>query len=223
MTVDSEQPADAFCSWSGGKDSCLALYRAIKSGIRPRMLLTMMTETGERSRSHGLSTDILLRQSASLGIPLTMRSASWNEYERIFVDALADLKNNGIDYGIFGDIDLEEHREWVTRVCGSAGLKPVHPLWKADRHELVDELLRNGFDATIVAVKEGVLGPQTLGKKLTFELADEFREAGVDPSGENGEYHTVVTGGPLFSSPLDIVTRGTVHKDGYLFLDIACL
>ncbi len=223
MTVDSGQPADAFCSWSGGKDSCLALYRAIKAGYRPQMLLTMMNETGDRSRSHGLSTDVLMRQSSSLGIPLTMRSTSWDGYEQVFVDALAVLTEDGIAHGIFGDIDLEEHREWVTRVCGSAGVSPVLPLWKAGRAELVDEFLKNGFEATIVAVKEGVLDPETLGRRLTADLVQEFSRNGIDPSGEAGEYHTVVTGGPLFSTPLDLVKRGTVQKDGYLFLDVACI
>ncbi len=225
MTTSSSPraSADALCSWSGGKDSCLALYRAIKSGLRPRTLLTMMNETGERSRSHGLATDVLLRQSASLGIPITMRSASWNDYERVFVSALREMRASGIDHAVFGDIDLEEHREWTRRVCMSSGLNPVHPLWKAARTHIIDEFLRSGFEAKVIAVKDEVLGPEILGRQLTVNLANEFKEAGIDPSGELGEYHTVVTGGPLFSASLDIVSKGVVHRDGYWFLDVGCL
>jgi uncharacterized protein (TIGR00290 family) len=223
MDITPLANADAFCSWSGGKDSCLALYRAIRSGMRPRMLLTMMSETGERSRGHGLATDVLLRQSASLGIPLTMRSASWDDYERVFVDALAELRASGIGHAVFGDIDLEGHLEWTRRVCMTAGMNAVHPLWKADRVSLVDEFLRRGFEATIVAVKDKSLGPEILGRRLTAKLVDEFRELGIDPSGEAGEYHTVVTGGPLFSEPLNLVNKGVVQRDGYWFLDVACL
>jgi len=187
------------------------------------MLLTMMNQTGERSGSHGLATDVLLQQSASLGIPLTMRSTSWDDYERIFVDALIELRGNGIEHGIFGDIDLEEHREWVWKVCKAADVNPVHPLWKEDRASLLNELLRDGFEATIIAAKDKVLGQDVLGQRLTPELVDKFRESGIDPSGEAGEYHTVVTGGPLFSTPLSLAHKEVVHRDGYWFLDVACL
>ena len=223
MTINSKQATDVFCSWSGGKDSCFALYKAVKSGMRPRMLVTMMEETGERSRAHGLSIDVLLRQSESLGIPLTMRSTSWDEYERIFIDALVELRKAGLEGGVFGDIDLDEHREWATRVCGSAGMTAVHPLWKKNRAKLIGDFLRTGFDATVVAVKDGVLGPEILGRKLTADLVNEFRKAGIDPSGEAGEYHTVVTEGPLFSTPLNLANRGAVQRDGYWFLDVACI
>lgn len=212
---------DAFCSWSGGKDSCLALHRAVKQDLRPRMLLTIMNETGARSRSHGLAMDVLQQQAAALNIPLVMRSASWNEYERVFMETLEWIKSNGIEYGVFGDIDLEDHLEWVRRVCGSVGVKPIQPLWKSDRRDLIDEFLRSGFRATIISVKDEVLGPEFLGRELTLDLADEFREAGIDPSGEEGEYHTVVTTGPLFSGSLELVNKGVVRRDGYSFLDFA--
>jgi len=127
----------------------------------------------------------------------------------------------GIAVGVFGDIDLEQHREWVHRVCGGVGVTPYHPLWSQERRSLLDELLREGFEATIVAVKKGTLDASFLGRKLTSDAIGELETAGIDASGELGEYHTVVTNGPLFTKPLRISTLKVHERDGYLFLDVS--
>jgi len=209
-----------FCSWSGGKDSCLALYRAVRAGGQARWLLNMCTESGERSRSHGLAADVLRAQAAALGIPIVFRAASWDEYEKTFLDALAGLKGRGVTAGVFGDIDVEPHREWVERVCASAGMAACEPLWKSDRRELLDEFLGAGFEARLVALKDGALSPELLGRRLDGELTAEIESAGADACGENGEYHTVVVDGPLFSRPLELVAGERVLRDGYWFLDM---
>jgi len=212
---------DFFCSWSGGKDSSLALFRALKETARPRMLLTMMTEQGVRSRSHGLSASLLKAQADALGIPLMMRLASWDSYESEFIDALRIMKRDGIEVGVFGDIDLEPHLQWVQKVCAIVGIKPYHPLWGEKRDALLDELLASGFKATIVAVKDGTLDRRFLGKTIDAAVVDELKDAGIDTSGEAGEYHTVVTDGPMFSKPL-MLKKGSVElRDGYLFLDVS--
>src|SRR3954465_7019849 len=100
------------CSWSGGKDSCLALYRALRGGRPLSCLVTMFTEDGERSRSHGLPKGVLEAQAASLGVPLLSAAASWDSYEAAFVELLRQAKASGAEAAVFGDIDIPGHREW---------------------------------------------------------------------------------------------------------------
>jgi diphthine-ammonia ligase len=207
------------CSWSGGKDSCLALYHAIQNGGKPEYLFTMMTEGGQRSRSHGLHLSMFQEQSRLLGISLRTAVSSWEGYEEVFLTELKEFKEQGIEYVVFGDIDLEEHLQWCERVCAIADLQPYHPLWKRERQELLHELIELGFEATIIAIKEGELSRSFLGKKISHDLVQELSGAGIDVSGEAGEYHTVVTGGPIFSSPIDILLGTQVLRGGYCFLD----
>ena len=218
MTSLEGQPF--FCSWSGGKDSCLALYHAVQSGGIPEGLLTMFREDGERSRSHGLPVGVIQQQARALGIPLIVRNSSWDEYEEIFLSALRDFKQREIECGVFGDIDLEPHLEWVERVCSSVAIEPYEPLWKKPRRDLLKEFLDLGFTATIVAIKQDALDIRFLGQTLDRQVVLEMGKAGIDVSGKEGEYHTVVTNGPLLSSPIHIESRGQVVCNGYCFLDI---
>lgn len=167
-----------FCSWSGGKDSCLAFYRAIKEGGKPHSLLTMM-EDGYRSKAHYLSYDLLAKQASSIGVPLISRSASWEDYERVFSSALQELKKQGVEAGVFGDIDLEGHREWVKKVCEKANLKACEPLWKSARKDLLREFIEAGFQAVVVAVKDGALEKDVLGKTLDWELIKHFERTNL--------------------------------------------
>jgi len=209
-----------FSSWSGGKDSCLALYRAIRSGGIPTRLLTMFTTNGERSRSHGLSREVILAQSDALAIPLIVRNASWDSYEDVFTQTLVELQGAGIEYGVFGDIDLEPHREWVEKVCATAGITPLLPLWQTARRQLLTELLAAGFKAIIVAIKDSLLDRSFLGRQLDHELLAELENIGIDACGEKGEYHSLVVDGPIFKHQLAIRTGAIVNHDGYSFLDI---
>lgn len=209
-----------FSSWSGGKDSCLALYRAIQAGGEPKCLLTMFTQEGERSRSHGLSKAVIRAQAESLGIPMILKATSWQEYESNFLDALREINDSGIKLGVFGDIDLIPHLRWVEQVCEKGGVTAVEPLWMAPRRELLNEFISAGFLSTIVAVKDGVLNADFLGRTLTMELVEEFEALGIDASGEKGEYHTVVTDGPIFSARVGLEAGEKVLRDGYWFLDL---
>jgi diphthine-ammonia ligase len=209
-----------FCSWSGGKDSCLALYRSIKEGNHPKALLTMLVEDGQRSRSHGLPIHIIEEQAKVLGVPLRVCSASWSNYEENFTNVLKDLKNQGIEAGVFGDIDIEDHQKWVQKVCSKVQMDSYHPLWKEARRSLLMEFISLGFKATIVAVKEGVLDKSFLGKILDESLVLEIEKLGVDACGEEGEFHTVVTDGPIFSSPINIKLKDYLLIDGYWFQDL---
>jgi diphthine-ammonia ligase len=191
-----------FCSWSGGKDSCLSLYRAIQAGGRPTCLLTIMSEEGRLSRSHGL--------------PIVFRSASWESYETVFSAALRELRSAGIEAGVFGDIDIDAHREWCLRVCHAAGIQALHPLWKQARRELLEQFIELKFQAVVVVVKADILGPEWLGRVIDRDAVLELEKAGIDPSGEFGEYHTFVTCGPIFSSPIAYRMGGApLLRDGY--------
>lgn len=210
-----------FCSWSGGKDSCLALYHAMGSGGRPKYLLTMLAEDGRRSMSHGLPITIFQEQAKALGIQLVTRPTTWDRYEETFLLTLHEFKQEGVEFGVFGDIDLEEHLQWCQRVCSTEDIRPYHPLWKRSRRELLDEFVHLDFKATLIAVKQGQLEESLLGSILSEEVIRQIEDSGIDASGEAGEYHTVVTDGPIFSHPIDLEIRDPIHQDGYLLLDVS--
>jgi diphthine-ammonia ligase len=219
MTSIKDRPF--FCSWSGGKDSSLALYRAIQNGGIPKVLLTMLTEDGERSRSHGLPVGLVQRQAQALGIPLVVCESSWNNYEDKFLSVIRKFKEDGIADGVFGDIDLEPHLQWVERVCSSVAIRPYEPLWKGVRRDILNEFLHLGFKATIIAVKQGILSNDFLGRILDQQVLADLEKAGIDASGEEGEYHTVVTNGPIFSSAIHLEIKDRIVQDGYCFLDVS--
>lgn len=197
------------CSWSGGKDSALALQRAIESGATPVALLTMFDETTERTRSHGLSRSVIEAQADAIGLPLVTASATWAAYTDAFASELTRLAAQA-DMCVFGDIDIPAHRQWCEQVCARAGLSAHHPLWQNPRRALLDEFLARGFSATIVVVRNEQLGRTFLGRALDEALIHDLEAQGVDTCGENGEYHTVVTNGPLFSVPLRLQAKGEV-------------
>jgi uncharacterized protein (TIGR00290 family) len=181
----------------------------------------MLREDGKRSRSHGLPVSLIQKQALALDIPLVVRATSWDNYEETFISATREFKKEGIESGIFGDIDLEPHREWVERVCSSVNIHPYEPLWKKKRRDLLKELFEIGFKAVIVSViKEDTLDKKFLGKTLDANLVREIKKSGIDASGEEGEYHTVITNGPIFSSPIHIEIKGQILRSGYWFLNI---
>ena len=149
-----------FCSWSGGKDSCLALYLAIQDGAIPKALFTMLQENGKRSRAHGLPVSVLKQQAMALGIPLVMCKSSWDSYERHFLDTISEFKKEGIEYGVFGDIDLEAHLEWVERVCSSVQIQASEPLWKTPRRDLLNKFFKLGFQGNDYSSKTRGSGQQ---------------------------------------------------------------
>jgi len=207
-----------FVSWSGGKDAYLALLRAAAAGGRPAALVCMLHEDGGASRGHGLPLGLLEAQAASLGIPLVTRCTTWDDYEATLVSLLHGFRAEGIEAGVFGDIDLQAHRDWVENVCELTGLGCHLPLWLEPRRRLLDELLGGGGRATIVAVDQSKLGREFLGLVLDEAVIARLEAAGADACGEEGEYHTMVTAGPLFSTPVPLTWSGVEERDGHWVL-----
>lgn len=210
----------AAISWSGGKDSYLALHRSHRSFDIVGMI-TMFDEAGARSRSHGLRPGIIAAQAQRLGLPVCAGRGSWTTYEAGYHEALAEARALGITHVIFGDIMYASNREFPDRVCAAAGLTPVEPLWGEPTAELYREFVATGADARIVTVRGNLLDTAWLGRRLTLDLLSELVAAKVDPCGEHGEYHTVVLDAPLFSSAVPIELGEHVSHGGCLAVDIA--
>jgi len=213
-----------FASWSGGKDSCLACYRAIVSGLKVRYLANTVTEDGKRSRSHGLPANVLQVQSQAMGIPLVQRRTTWDNYEAEFKSMLRIFKQEGVNGGVFGDIDFEEHREWVERVCQEVDIVAHLPLWGESQDKILRDFIGLGFEAVIVATKANLLGEEWLGQRIDLDFIkhlDELKETkDITLCGEAGEYHTLVIDGPLFKKRMEILKTRKVFRDAHWFLDI---
>lgn len=207
-------------SWSGGKDSCFALMKALTAGITPAVLLNVMNESGKISRSHGIPEHILRAQALAAGLPIQLISSSWQDYEKNFTQALSDLKlKYQLSHAVFGDIDLQAHRDWEEKVCASAGLTAFLPLWLQDRKALVLEMLSAGIETMIVSCN-ATMGPSFLGRTMTPTLVNELEALGVDACGENGEFHTLVYNCPMFSQALKITVTQTIEHENYWFSEL---
>jgi len=208
----------AFSSWSGGKECALATYKAISQGHKVLYLLNFISEDGKRSRSHGTKASVLSMQAEAIGIPLIQVKTSWEDYEDNFLKVVRELRDKGIEGGVFGDMDLEEHREWVERVCSEIGIKAFLPLWGMKSEELIEELLRLKFKAIIVATR---LDENFLGKVFDKALVRQISKLGSHPCGENGEYHTFVTDGPVFRKALKVTGGEKKRRDNVWFWEIS--
>jgi diphthine-ammonia ligase len=210
-----------FSSWSGGKECAMATYKVISQGNEVLYLLNFISEDGERSRSHGTKAGVLALQAAgAIGIPIIQVKTSWENYEENFKKVVRELKDKGIEGGVFGDMDLEEHREWVERVCSEVGIKAFLPLWGIKAEGLIEDFLKLKFKAIIVATR---LDENFLGKVLDKDLIRQISELGSHPCGENGEYHTFVTDGPIFRKALKVTRAESKKIDNIWFWDISAV
>jgi diphthine-ammonia ligase len=209
----------AAVSWSGGKDSYLALHRASAS-FDIQALITMFTEDGRRSRSHGLRPEVLNHQARLLNLPLVSGRGSWKTYEHEFKCLLRELALRGFSHVVFGDIFLDDHKAWVERVCSECGLQAVEPLWGEPTTKLFREFLATGAQAEIVATRAVLLDKEWLGTTLSEYMLSAFESRGVDACGERGEYHTIVFASPRMSAPLKLREVAPLMHDGYWMLDL---
>ena len=209
-----------FCSWSGGKDSCLAMYKAIQQGYKIEYLFTMFQEDGSRSRSHGLKPEVMSKYAELLDMKSMCKKATWNDYEQQFKLAMTELEQLGVKAGVFGDIDLEDHRTWVKNACSHTNINVLHPLWQENRRSIIEEFIDLGFKSIIVTVNTDYIPKSYLGKEFTKELINELEALGVDACGENGEFHTAVIDGPIFKKPLNLIINEEIKINNYYMLDL---
>lgn len=209
----------AAISWSGGKDSCAAYHRA-RADFDIVAAITMFNEDGSRSRSHGLRPEILAAQVERLGLHAITQTCAWETYDSAFDRALAEAAAMGVTHVVFGDILFDEHRAWAERLSSGRGLTAVEPLWKESTTDLYREFLASGARARIVTVRLSKLDESFLGRDLADDLLDEFVLRDVDPCGERGEYHTLVTSCQGFSKPLHVRAMGRATHSGCVAEDL---
>lgn len=206
------------CSWSGGKDSCFALMQMTGERYELKVLVNMMNENGIISRSHGIPKFILQHQAEAMNVPLIAIPTSWNDYEKNFTNALQEIKaRHQVSTMVFGDIDLQAHRDWEEKVCRNAGLKASLPLWQQERKQLIKQMLGAGIETIIVSCNP-TLGEDFLGRTVTETLLPELEARGVDVCGENGEFHTLVVTCPLFQNKLQLPAYKKVEHENYWFV-----
>lgn len=205
-------------SYSGGKDCILALYRKIKEGCIPVALLTTVKKSDSETWTHGLSYDLLEQVSKSLELPVIYAECDVSEYETKFEEKLGVAKEMGATSVVYGDIDIQQHKQWGIDRATNAGLNYEFPLWQENREKLVNEVIDSGFKAIIKKVNLNYMGEDFLGKTLTKELVEEIKATGSDACGENGEYHTIVVDGPIFNHKIEIKPDDFKPENCYRFL-----
>ncbi|MGQ9375138.1 diphthine--ammonia ligase [Acinetobacter tandoii] len=207
-------------SYSGGKDSSLALYQAMQMG-EAVALIVMLEEQGLKSRSHGMSLDIIHAQANAIGLPIFTASATWQDYESHFIQLLQKAQILGAETLVTGDIDLMAHAEWNQSVCDKSQLSLCMPLWQRPRLDIVQEFISLGFQSIIVTVNLNLgMKIEDLGQILTLDYIQELVARGIDPCGEAGEFHTTVINGPIFKHALNIMKSDILYHENYAFLPL---
>lgn len=206
----------AIFNWSGGKDSALALHYAQNEGkYEIAGLLTTVNETYQRISMHGVRNALLHKQAQSIGIPvqevLLPESPSMADYDQIMNNVLGELRQTGISHSIFGDIFLEDLREYREARLKEAGLKAVFPLWKRNTTDLIKEFIDLGFKTVVVCVKSPLLSADFAGRIIDHDFLKDL-PGNVDPCGENGEFHTFVFDGPIFKEPVAFDIGEVVYR-----------
>ena len=211
-------------SWSGGKDSCLALYKIQKSSnYRVAALLTTITREYDRISMHGVRRVLLERQAASLGVQLHQvlisKGANNEEYEMEMAQAFSEYQQNGIDSVVFGDLFLEEIRAYRDQFLTKYRMKGLYPIWRRNTTDLIKEFIELGFKAVLSCVDSKTLDKSFAGKTIDEDFLNSL-PAIIDPCGENGEFHTFVYDGPSFAQPVKFAIGETVSRDGFWFCDL---
>ena len=206
-------------SWSGGKDSCFACYRAMCGGYDISYLVNFISKEYKRVSFHGTEDKLIQLQAEALGLPLLQKETTGNGYEQEFKEAVRSLIPNGIKSMIFGDIYLQEHKDWVERVCGELGIEAVEPLWGEEPERILLEFIDAGFEAIIVSAKADLFGKEWIGQKVDRDFFKYLKENSINICGENGEYHTLVVDGPMFKKKIRITEKKSITREGYWFLD----
>ncbi|MFI3278326.1 MAG: diphthine--ammonia ligase [Rikenellaceae bacterium] len=203
-----------FVSWSGGKDCSLALYKFKKSNPDAEIVALLNMNRATTQNAHRLTGDLVKSQADAMGVKLHRETVGTeHDYTYYFQKAVKALKEQGAEYGVFGDIYLETHLNWITKQCEELGIKPIFPLLNIDVHDLYNDFIEAGFVAKVVSVKNDHKFAALLSQNLSMEIYHQMLEhEGFDVCGENGEYHSFVIDGPTFQHPVEYAVVGE-YKD----------
>jgi uncharacterized protein (TIGR00290 family) len=217
-------PVPVVFSWSGGKDSAMALHSVLRNpDYQVLSLLTTVTEEYERISMHGVRSELLRRQADSMGLPVEEvripPQCPNSIYETRMAEAVLRFRERGIIHFAFGDIFLEDLRAYREEKLLRANVSALFPIWKVDTRGLAARFVKDGFRAIVVCVDPRKLDKSFAGRELD---ATFFRDLppSVDPCGENGEYHTFVFDGPIFRSPVPVQIGQVVERDSFVFCDL---
>lgn len=206
---------------SGGKDSTFALYQSQKQGLNLKYLLHLYNPDNSRIRFHGYKKELIKKQAEAIGLKLLTMPARGDKYRQDFKYALEELKKRRINGLIFGDINLEDCREFNENIVKEVGLQHWAPLWEKSTKLILKDFINQGFKAVVCSVWLEKLDKKYLGREINKEfLKDILREKNVDACGENGEYHSLVYDGPCFKKPLSYKMYGVHKEKNNIFLDI---
>ncbi len=203
-------------SWSGGKDSCLSCYLAIRKGMRVSHLIHF----DRPNNLHGVDPEMIRLQAELAGIPIVQRKVSQQDFESEFRKTVGDFAGNGTRGMIFGDIYLEPHKEWVDRTCGELGVEPIEPLWGCRTEDIIRNFLNSGFETIVASGDQKLIDKRFIGRKMDDEFIGYLKSRNLDVCGESGEFHTFVTAGPLFNGRIEISDSDVTSRDGFWFLDV---
>lgn len=214
----------ALVAWSSGKDSAWALHEMRRAGgLAVAGLLTTVTDPFARVSMHAVREELLDRQAAALGLPCRKVRIPWpcpsERYEEEMGRALAEARSDGITHAVFGDLFLEDVRAYREAKLASSGIAPLFPLWGRDTARLAREMIDGGLRAVLTCVDPRRVSPALAGRPYDAALLAAL-PPGVDPCGENGEFHSFAWGGPMFASPLAIAPGEIVERDGFVFADL---
>jgi len=213
--------------WSGGKDSALALHALLDdSRYEVVSLLTTLTEDFDRIAMHGVRRALLLQHADAIGLPLDevwiKHGAGNSEYEAAMLKSIGRFRENGITKMAFGDLFLEDIRDYREKMLQQLDMDCVFPIWGRDTTELAEEFVAQGFRAKTCCIDTRKLEDSFCGRDLTRDFFHDL-PAGVDPCGENGEFHTFVYDAPEFREPIEITTGERRRDEPFLFCDLALL
>ena len=214
----------AIVSWSTGKDSAYAYHKALQSGEYDIVgLLTTITETFERVSMHGTRESLLDEQARLLGVPIIKIHIPWpctnDIYEEKMREAVAEVKTQGVTHMIFGDLFLEDIRNYREEKMAGTELNCVFPLWGIDTTELAKEMVASGLRSVLVCIDPKALDAGYAGRIYDETLLKDFPPH-IDPCGENGEFHTAVIAGPMFDSPINFTLGEVVERSGFVYADV---
>lgn len=211
-------------SWSGGKDSCMALH-ALRSSAHHEVvaLLTTVTRDYDRVSMHGVRRELLHRQATSIGLPLEevfiAADAGNQAYEAAMDEALSPYADRGVATVAFGDLFLADIRAYRDRLVARSRMTALYPVWGRATGEFVREFIAQGFTAVTTCVDLNVLDESFVGRMIDEEFLSDL-PAGVDPCGENGEFHTFVFDGPMFNHPIAFAVGERVTRGSFCFCDL---